>query len=131
MPTEKKIIDLVYPELSYKVIGILFNVFNELGYGYQEKYYQRAVATLFKKNNIAFCEQVSVSLEFQGNTIGRYYLDFLIENKLVLELKKRDRFLKSNIDQVYGYLKRFDLKLGIIANFTKQDLKFKRIVNLD
>ncbi len=131
MATEKKIIDLIYPELSYKVVGILFNAFNELGYGYQEKYYQRAVASLFRKNNIVFREQVSAPLEFQGSNIGRYYLDFLIENKLILELKKRDRFLKSNIDQVYGYLKRFDLKLGIIANFTKQDLKFKRIVNLN
>jgi len=128
---DKKIInDLVYPELSYKIIGILFSVFNELGYGYQEKYYQKAITIIFKENGINFKEQISAPLQFKGNKIGYYYLDFLIEGKLVLEIKKGDRFLKSNIEQVYAYLRRFNLKLGIIANFTKEGLRFKRIVNI-
>ena len=127
---KKKIIDLIYPQLSYKIIGILFSVFNNLGYGYQEKYYQKAIAILFKENGINFKEQVYAPLEFKENKIGCYYLDFLIENKIVLEIKKGERFLKSNIEQVYAYLKRFNLKLGIIANFTRKDLKFKRIVNI-
>jgi len=73
---------------------------------------------------------VSAPLAYGGKTIGRYYLDFLIADKIVLEIKKGDRFLKTNIDQVYAYLKRFNLKLGILANFTKGGLKFKRIVNV-
>lgn len=128
---DKKIInDLVYPELSYKIIGILFSVFNELGYGYQEKYYQKAIASILKGNGINFKEQISAPLQFKGNKIGYYYLDFLIEGKLVLEIKKGNRFLKSNIEQVYAYLRRFNLKLGIIANFTNEGLRFKRIVNI-
>lgn len=127
---KKKIIDLVYPQLSYKIIGILFSVFNGLGYGYQEKYYQKAIATLLKEKGVNFKEQVYAPVEFKENKIGCYYLDFLIENKLVLEIKKGERFSKSNIEQVYAYLKRFNLKLGIIANFTRKGLKFKRIVNI-
>lgn len=126
----KRIIQLVYPELSYKVVGILFSAFNELGYGYQEKYYQKAVAKILRENRIEFKEQVYAPLEFKGERIGGYYLDFLIYNKLILEIKKSDRFAKSNIEQVYAYLKRFNLKLGIIANFTKSGLKFKRIINI-
>ncbi len=127
---EKRIIQLVYPELSYKVIGVLFSVFNELGYGYQEKYYQKAIAITFRENGINFKEQVFAPLEFKNQKIGSYYLDFLIEDKLILEIKKGERFLKTNIEQVYAYLKRFNLKLGIIANFTKKGLKYKRIVNI-
>ncbi|MEW5805184.1 MAG: GxxExxY protein [Patescibacteria group bacterium] len=128
--SSKKIIDLVYPELSYKIVGILFTVFNELGYGYQEKYYQKAIAKVLGDNKIYFREQVYLPLEFNGEGIGNYYLDFLIENKLILEIKRGDRFLKRNIEQVYSYLKRSNLRLGIIANFTKQGLRFKRIVNI-
>ena len=101
-----------------------------MGYGYQEKYYQKVVAKLLNENDVKYNEQVFAPLEFHGRKIGSYYLDFLIENKLILEIKKGDRFTKNNIEQVYAYLKRFDLKLGIIANFTKDGLKFKRIVNI-
>ena len=128
---ERKTIQLIYPDLSYKLVGILFTVFNELGYCYQEKYYQRAIAKVLKENKIEFKEQVYAPLEFKGERIGGYYLDFLIENRLILEIKKGDRFSKTNIDQVYSYLKRFNLKLGIIANFTRGGLKFKRIVNIN
>ncbi len=127
---KKKIIKLVYPDLSYKIIGILFSVFNELGYGYQEKYYQKAIAITFKENEIKFKEQVFTPLEFKGQKIGGYYLDFLIEDKLILEIKKGERFSKTNIEQVYAYLKRFNLRLGIIANFTKEGLRYKRIINI-
>jgi len=104
----KRIIQLVYPQLSYKIVGILFTVFNELGYGYQEKYYQKAVAKILRENKIEFKEQVYAPLEFKGERIGGYYLDFLIDNKLILEIKKGDRFLKTNIEQVYSYLKKFN-----------------------
>lgn len=127
---DKRKVQLVFPDLSYKIVGILFSAFNELGYGYQEKYYQKVVAKLLKENNIKFQEQAYAPLEFHGEKIGGYYLDFLIENRIILEIKKGDRFTKNNIEQVYAYLKKFDLKLGIIANFTRKDLKFKRIVNI-
>jgi len=62
--------------------------------------------------------------------VGNYFLDFVIENKIVLELKKCNRISQKHIEQVYAYLKATDLKLEIIANFTKEGVKFKRIVNL-
>ncbi|MBU2539719.1 GxxExxY protein [Patescibacteria group bacterium] len=122
--------DLLYPELSYQIIGILFDVSNKLGYGYQEKYYQKAVSTRLKETNLLFKEQVPIEISFDKNPIGRYFLDFLIENKIILEIKKMDKFLKNNTDQVYAYLKATGLELGILANFTKKGLQFKRIINL-
>jgi GxxExxY protein len=121
---------LVYPELSYKIIGILFEVYNEVGPGLQEKIYQRAIALRLKQIGLRFTEQARVNLKFKNKNIGHYFLDFLIEKKVVLELKKESRLLKRDIEQVYAYLKATKLKLGIIANFTSQGVKYKRILNL-
>lgn len=122
--------DLIYPELSYRIIGILFEVYNQLGPGYHEKYYQKAIASGFEKSELSFKREVYCPVFFKNDNIGCYFLDFLIENKIVLEIKKGDRFSKRNIDQTIAYLKANNLKLGIIANFGNKELKFKRIVNL-
>ncbi len=123
--------DLIHPDLSYKIVGILFEVYNNLGSGYHEKCYQRAIAEMLKKYNLSFQEQAYTPVTFQGQKVGIYYLDFLIDNKVILEIKKGDRFSKKHIDQVLSYLKGKHLKLGIIANFGLSDLKFKRIINFD
>jgi len=123
--------DLIYPELSYQIVGILFEVYNQLGPGYPEKYYQKAVANELERCGLVFKEQVFVPLRFKEKTIGRQYLDFLIEDKIVLEIKKGARFSKRNIEQVLTYLRAIRLNLGIIANFGPNELRFKRIVNLN
>ncbi|PIV38470.1 MAG: GxxExxY protein [Candidatus Portnoybacteria bacterium CG02_land_8_20_14_3_00_45_8] len=123
--------ELIHKELTYKIIGVLYEVFNELGYGYQEKYYQKATALALKKHGLKFKEQVYTPVKFQKNKIGKYFLDFVIENKVVLEIKKNDKFFKSDITQLFAYLKATNLKLGLIANFTKNGVKIKRIANLN
>ena len=123
-------IDLIYPELSYKIIGILFDVYNQLGYGYQEKYYEKAVATSLKLARLNYKEQFLVPLKFKGEKIGNYFLYFLVDDKIVLELKRGERVAKSNIDQIYAYLKAMNLKLGILAQFTPSGIKFRRILNI-
>lgn len=122
--------DILYPELSYLIVGVLFEVHNELGSGYQERYYQKAIENIFKKLGISFKEQAQISMEINGEKFTKCFLDFVIEDKIILEIKRGERFLKSNIDQIYSYLKATGLKLGILANFTKRGLQFKRIINL-
>ncbi len=121
---------ILHPKLSYQIVGLLFAVYNELGCDYQEKYYQRAVAQALKNSGISFKEQVLVPLEFQGKNIGRYFLDFLIEEKIILEIKRGDHFSIGNIRQIYCYLKATNLDLGILANFTSTGIRYKRIVNI-
>ena len=123
--------DLVYPELSYQIIGILFNVHNSLGHGFAEKIYQKAVATNFRNSGLKFQEQVYAPLVYQEERVGFHYFDFLVENKIVVEIKKGNRFLKSDIEQVYQYLLNMNLKLGILAYFAPNKLHSKRIINLD
>lgn len=120
---------LVYPELSYKIVGILFEVHNKLGGWYQEKYYQRAVEIALKQNKLSFEKEIAVDLAFNNEKIGKYFLDFLIEDKVILELKAKPQLAKEEFRQVMSYLKSKRLKLGILANFRSERLIYKRILN--
>lgn len=123
--------ELIYPDESYQIIGLLFKVHDQLGYGLREKDYQFATKEMFIENKMVFLEQVKAEIPVSNNKTKVYYLDFLVGNKIILEIKAQERFYKDNIAQVYSYLKAKNLKLGIIANFTKRGVLFKRIVNLN
>ena len=122
--------DLVYPELSYKIVGCAFDVHNSIGSGHLEKYYQRALAEAFSKQNLNFSQQVDFPLKYKEKIIGRNFLDFLVDNKIVVEIKKGEHFSKTNIDQVMEYLKLSNLQLAILINFGVQGVASKRIINL-
>lgn len=121
--------EIVYKELSYKIVGILFSVHNELGNRYQEKYYQRAVEKALTTNNLSFKRELVTDLEYNGEKIGKYFLDFLIEDKIILELKTVRRLNPKDFSQVLGYLRANNLKLGILVNFKTERLSYKRILN--
>lgn len=122
---------VIYPDLSYKLVGILFNVHKKLGNCYQEKYYQRAVKVALEKEGIKFKEQISGPIIFDGKMIGKYFLDFLIEDKIILELKTLPILKPQDYKQVKAYLKASGLKLGILVNFAGNNLVFKRILNIN
>ncbi len=119
---------LIHEELSYKIIGVLYKVYNTIGPGFQEKYYQHALRKVFEKEKVAFLEQVKVNLELDGIKIGRYFLDFIIEGKIVLEIKAKNFFSLKDIKQVLGYLKKSRIKVGILAAMTSDGVKIKRIL---
>jgi GxxExxY protein len=116
--------------LSGKIIGIILGVRNELGHGHPEKTYQRALSIAFTKAGLKFAEQLYVPVLYEGRVVGRNYFDFLVEDKIVVEIKKGDYFVSSHIDQVYKYLISKDLQLGILAYFAPRTVHLKRVVNL-
>jgi len=120
---------LIYPELSYKLIGIAYKVFNELGPGYQEKIYKKAYELELRKQNISYEKERRVSLKYDGKDVGDYFLDFLIEGRVVLEFKVANFFHARDIKQTLAYLKSNDLKLGILIICKSDKIKYKRIVN--
>jgi GxxExxY protein len=130
MPQLLKRQDLLYPELSYQIVGCAFDVYNELGAGLNEKLYEKSLATALTKNNLKFKEQLACSITYNGKVIGRRFLDFFIEDKVIVETKKGDRFSKSHIDQVLEYLKINQAQLAILINFGANGVNFKRIINL-
>jgi len=122
--------EIVYKELSYKIVGILFEVYNELGYGYKEIHYERAIKRCSDEKNIIYKEQVPFKVMFKSKPVGIFYLDFLVDNKIVLEIKRGNYFSKRNIEQIAEYLRITKMKLAILANFTPNGVKFRRILNI-
>lgn len=127
--TNKKV-DLVYPRLSFKVVGCLFAVYKKIGGGHRESYYQKAVKEELLHQKIKFKEQLYAPLIYRNKTIGKNFIDFLIEDKIVLEIKRGPYFKKCHLEQVLDYLKNYRLKLGIIGNFTQNGVEFYRVVNI-
>lgn len=123
--------DLLYPELSYKLVGYAFEVFNELGPGHSEKTYQNAYALILRKNNHNFVEQAYYPVRFKGQVVSKGFLDFKVEEKVIIELKKNGRYSKTHMDQVLDYLKRSGLKLALLIQFSYDGVLFKRIVNVN
>ena len=130
MRAEVKKQDLLFPELSYRIVGCAFDVFKEIGPGHLEKIYQRALAKAFQRKNIKYQEQVRHRVSCSGEIIGRGYFDFLVEDKIVVELKRGKFYYAEELSQVNEYLKMSDLKLGIIIRFTHEGVRTKRVVNI-
>lgn len=120
---------LIYPELSYKVNGCIFEVFNNLGPNQLEKYYQKALAKEFGDNNLKYVEQLPVDIKYKDSVIGINYLDFLVEDVIIVEIKAKPFIKKEHFDQVLAYLKISKLKLGIIGAFGKFGVKIYRVLN--
>jgi GxxExxY protein len=115
---------IIYPELSYKITGLLFNVHNELGKYGKEKQYGDLLEQKFKEANLDFVREISI-----GNSGN--ILDFIVDGKIVLELKATRLILKEHYRQIQNYLQQTGLKLGFLVNFRDEFLKPIRIVRID
>jgi GxxExxY protein len=115
---------VVYPELSYLIFGILFEVKKELGEYAREKQYGDLLEKKLREKNIFYGREVAIGNS--GNVI-----DFLVDNKIILELKAVRFFTKDNFRQIQNYLQQAQIKLGILVNFREKYLKPKRIIRID
>lgn len=120
---------ILYKDLSYEIVGALFDAFKSLGSSYHEKYCQRAVELYLTKRNVSFRREVPVKISIEAELIGKHFLDFLINDSVVLEIKKGNRHNMSDIKQVLMYLKTTGLQLGILAYFGSNGVTYKRIIN--
>jgi len=120
---------IVFPELSYALMGILFEVHNKLGTKYQEKHYQKAVEIKLKELGIPYKREVQIKIKFGEEELGEFFVDFIIDGKIILELKRVWKITADDIKQALRYLKATKLKLGIIANFRHHRLEYRRILN--
>lgn len=120
---------VIHRELSYEIVGILYDVYNELGFGYSEKIYEKAIAKELAAKGKNFQRQAPFIIGYKGECVGRYYIDFVIDNKIVLELKRGNYFSKKNIEQIKGYLAATNMQLAILSQFTASGVKIFRAFN--
>ena len=123
--------ELVCPKLSYKITGVLYKVHQELGPSLLEKYYQRAVAIELESQNIQYQREVPVEIFYRKKSIGRYFLDFVIKDLIILEIKAQKTYSKKYLKQVLAYLRQTNLPLAVIANFRRESLEYVRVINPD
>ena len=120
---------IIYPELSYIINGILFKTHNTLGKNCSEGQYSDFVEKLLKESNVKYEREKILPPIFDGEKAGRNKVDFLIDNKIILELKSKKVISKDDYYQVKRYLTALSKKLGIIVNFRSSYIYPKRILN--
>jgi GxxExxY protein len=126
MHTDEK--KLIHEELTYKLIGLSMQVHTTLGYGFLEKVYENALMVLLRNNGIQAEQQTPIPVLFEGEKVGDYYADILVENKVVLELKAADSIAGHHRAQLLNYLKATGFRVGIILNFGGRKLEHERLV---
>ena len=121
---------LLHPELSYKIQGCIYNVSNKYGKGLKEIIYQKALAEELEKAGLKFEEQKRINIYSidSGKKLGAYVPDFLIEDKIILELKASDFTTKNNLSQQLSYLKASVYEVGYLVNFCTPRLEIKRSI---
>ena len=120
---------LLYPEECYKINGALFEVHKELGPGLLEKVYQEALEKELRIQGIPFEREKCFTIMYKGEVLEQKYIaDFVIYDKIVVELKAVDELLPVHIAQVVNYLAITGYKLGLLVNFNAEKVKPERIV---
>jgi GxxExxY protein len=119
---------LLEKELSYKLVGIFINISQKHGYLLKEKAYYRLLIDSFVKNKIRHTQHPKVKLINNDNDaeLDFYYPDFLIENKIILEIKAQNQIYHDNINQLMKYLSISQYELGYIVNFGTPKAQFER-----
>ncbi len=113
--------------ITQEVIGAAIAVHTELGPGFLESVYEQALAVEFALRGVAFVRQKPIPLFYRDHQIGEHRLDFLVEEKIVVELKAVERFENVHFAIVRSYLKACSLSDGLILNFSSIPLTVKRV----
>jgi GxxExxY protein len=124
MYTNKKIL---YGDLSYKIIGLAMEVHRILGYGFLEKVYENSLMLLFIRDKVPAIQQAPIDVRFEGEIVGNYVADILVDDKIIIELKCVETITNVHRAQALNYLKATGKKLAIIINFAKVRLEYERL----
>ncbi len=108
---------LLYPELTYELRGIFYDVYNTLGPGFREETYRQAVMRELRRHNIPFTTEQTFPIEFKGEIIDQYRADLVIDGKIVVELKAATEMPKRFEAYLLSYLKASKLRIGFLVNF--------------
>ncbi|MCC5928903.1 MAG: GxxExxY protein [Cyclobacteriaceae bacterium] len=120
--------NLIYKEESYRIIGKCMEVHNELGHGFLEIVYKDALELVFKQDGIPFEREKEYEVWFRGVLLPHnFYADFVVENKIILEVKCVSILTEEHIARTINYLKVSGNKLGLLVNFGRGKLEYKRL----
>jgi len=106
-----------HEELTERIIGVFYRVYNELGYGFLERVYENALKIEFGKEGLSFESQVPIKVYYDGEVVGDYIADFIVEDKVIVEVKANCGLGTSDECQLLNYLTSTDKEVGLLFNF--------------
>jgi len=117
---------ILHKDLSYKVVGCLYEVYNELGPGQKESVYHEALKIEFKEKKIAYESKRRIPIVYKTVKVGTYEPDFLVEDKILIEIKSVPLMPKVFEKQLKYYLKGTPYPLGYLVNFGSEEIDIRR-----
>ena len=116
-------------EITYKIIGCAMKVHNILGNGFQEVIYQRCLAIEMEKAELSFGREVEQTIFYEGIEVGTRRADFVVEEKVIVELKALINLEDVHLAQAKNYVVAYDFPIGLLINFGAKSLQYKKIFN--
>ena len=119
---------LKYKEITKDIIGSAFEVYNILGYGFLEKVYQKAIQVELLQRGHKVELEHGIIVKYKKNIVGKYAADLLVDEKVIVELKIATKYNPKDEAQLLNQLKATEIEVGILINFGKEEVEFKRFV---
>lgn len=116
---------MLYSDLTGQIIQAFYKVYNELGYGFLEKVYEKSLYVELRKRNIKYTAQFPIKVYYESKLVGEYFADVVVENKVILELKAAKSICRKHELQLINYLRATDSEVGLLLNFGNKP-QFKR-----
>jgi GxxExxY protein len=120
---------LRYEDLTNRILGVCFEVSNELGAGFLESVYQNALVIALKSKGLHVERECPIPVYFRGENVGQFFADLVVEGLVILELKAVSALSSAHKAQVINYLKASDMDVGLLVNFGVSKLEYRRFDN--
>ena len=115
-------------QISYAIQGCVFEVYRQLGCGFLEKVYEKALLAELEFQGLSAKPQVPVTVQYKNVVVGEYFADIVVESRVILELKAQQKLPQASRAQLLNYLKATGLHLGMLVNFAFPKASVKRVV---
>jgi len=119
---------LLYPELTETIIGVYYDVYNEVGHGFLESVYRKAMVIALTGAGLQFQQEYPVAVWFRGQQIGLFRADPMVPDRVMLELKAVNALDRSYEAQLIHYLRATEIEVGVVLNFGGSKPQFRRLV---
>ena len=119
---------IIQRNLVYKINRCIFEVYRELGHGFLERVYEKALMKELNTQRMKAEAQVPIKVYYKGEVVGDYYADLVVEDKVIIELKAQENLNKAYDAQLLNYLKATNMQVGLLVNFTYPKATVKRFV---
>ena len=117
---------MINDDLTERIIGCAYKVYNILGSGFLESVYKKALRIELRYEELYVEEESAIEVIYRGESVGSFYADLIVERKVILELKAMDSIIKAHEIQLVNYLKATGIPIGLLINFGTNGIQIKR-----